>query len=74
MIVKNVYRRDAIIIGLMGLIVGVIMAALLHHPGYTDAYYYFNAGQRLAQGKGLTDVALWTYIGAPAGLPVSSHS
>jgi len=49
------------------------MAAVIRHPGYTDAYYYFNAGQRLAQGKGLTDAALWTYIGAPAGLPVPSH-
>src|SRR5258708_39664593 len=69
----NIYRRDAIMIGLMALIVGGIMAALLHNPGYTDAYYYFNAGQRLIQGKGLTDVALWTYLGAPAALPVPSH-
>src|SRR5258708_13392823 len=69
----SVYRQDAINIRPVALIVGGIMAAMLHHPGYTDAYYYFNAGQRLAQGKGLTDVALWTYIGAPAGLPIPSH-
>jgi hypothetical protein len=28
----SAYRRDAVIIGLIALIVGVIMAALLHHP------------------------------------------
>src|SRR5258706_13304821 len=69
----NLQRRDALIFGVLALVVGVAMAALLRHPGYTDAYYYFNAGQRLIQGKGLTDVALWTYLGAPAALPVPSH-
>jgi 4-amino-4-deoxy-L-arabinose transferase-like glycosyltransferase len=67
------HRRDTLIFGLLALVVGVAMAALLRHPGYTDAYYYFNAGQRLAQGKGLTDAAIWTYMGAPAGLPIPSH-
>ena len=68
-----VYRRDAIIVAVLALIVGTAMAAAIKHPGYTDAYYYFNAGQRLIQGKGLTDAALWTYLGAPAALPVPSH-
>lgn len=68
-----IYRRDALIFGLLALIVGGGMAAAIRHPGYTDAYYYFNAGQRLVQGKGLTDAAIWTYIGAPAGLPIPSH-
>jgi Dolichyl-phosphate-mannose-protein mannosyltransferase len=67
------YRRDALIVAVLALIVGTIMAAALHQPGYTDAYYYFNAGQRLVQGKGLTDAALWTYIGAPVSLPAPSH-
>jgi hypothetical protein len=67
------YRRDGLIFALLALLVGGVMAALVRHPGYTDAYYYFNAGQRLVQGKGLTDAALWTYVGAPAGLPVPSH-
>src|SRR5260221_7848825 len=69
------YRRDITMMALIGLAIGAVMAAFLHHPGYTDAYYYFNAGQRLAQGKGLTDVALWTYIGllSGSGLPVPSH-
>jgi 4-amino-4-deoxy-L-arabinose transferase-like glycosyltransferase len=49
------------------------MAALLQQPGYTDAYYYYNAAQRAAQGHGLTDVGVWTYFGAPGGLPIPSH-
>src|SRR5258708_36495087 len=67
------YRRELVIISLLALVVGVVMAIIIQHPGYTDAYYYFNAGQRLIQGKGLTDAALWTYISAPAALPVPSH-
>jgi hypothetical protein len=66
-------RRDALIFTLLALIVGVGMAALTQHPSYTDAYYYFNAGQRLVQGNGLTDAAIWTYLGAPSGLPIPSH-
>src|SRR5258708_16371667 len=67
------YRRELVIIRLTALVVGAVMSIIIQHPGYTDAYYYFNAGQRLIQGKGLTDAALWTYISAPAGLPVPSH-
>ncbi len=70
---QELQRRNALIFGLLALGTGAVMAALLRHPGYTDAYYYFNAGQRLVQGKGLTDAAIWTYIGAPAGLPIPSH-
>lgn len=69
-------RRDMLLIGLAALIVGGLAAARIAAPGYTDAYYYFNGGQRLVQGNGLTDAALWTYIGTggvPEGLPVPSH-
>jgi hypothetical protein len=72
----EVLRRDLLILGGVALIVGTVLAALLQNPGYTDAFYYFNAGQRLAQGRGLTDAALWTYIGTDnvqGGLPVPSH-
>jgi hypothetical protein len=55
------------IIALVGAV--VITRGLVSAPGYTDAYYYFNAAQRLAAGDGLTDTYLWTYIGAPDALP-----
>ena len=68
-------RQDYLRIGLLALIIGAVMAALIKNPGYTDAYYYFNAAQRLVTGKGLTDGAIWTYIGLPdtATLPIPSH-
>jgi hypothetical protein len=42
-------------------------------PGYTDAFYYFNAAERLVNSDGLTDAYVWTYIGAPDELPMPSH-
>jgi hypothetical protein len=68
-------RRDVLLIALLALVVGVILSALIRHPGYTDAYYYFNAAKRLVQGQGLTDLAIWSYIGLPAAsaLPAPSH-
>lgn len=68
-------RQDYLRIGLLAVIVGAVLATLIKNPGYTDAYYYFNAAQRLVTGKGLTDAGVWTYIGLPetATLPVPSH-
>jgi 4-amino-4-deoxy-L-arabinose transferase-like glycosyltransferase len=57
----------------MALALGTLMAATIRHPGYTDAYYYFNAGQRLVTGQGLTDAAIWTYLGDPPALPAPAH-
>jgi hypothetical protein len=70
-----VTRRDYVLIGLLALAFGVIMSVAVAHPGYTDAYYYFNAAERLATGRGLTDDAIFTYLGLPAegGLPMPSH-
>jgi 4-amino-4-deoxy-L-arabinose transferase-like glycosyltransferase len=67
-------RRAYVMITSLALLWGAILAAAIRQPGYTDAYYYFNAGQRLAEGKGLTDPYLWTYINAPEALPVPSHT
>lgn len=53
---------------------GTLLAVTIRQPGYTDAYYYFNAGQRLVDGHGLTDAYLWTYINAPDALPGPSHT
>ncbi len=67
-------RRDYMLIGVLALLWASLLAVMIHQPGYTDAYYYFNAGQRLAEGDGLTDPYLWTYINAPDRLPGPSHT
>ncbi len=46
-----------------------LLAALIEQPGYTDAYYYYNAAERWVGGQGLTDPYLWTYLDAPDTLP-----
>jgi 4-amino-4-deoxy-L-arabinose transferase-like glycosyltransferase len=66
-------RRDYFIVAGIAAVIGLILMFSLTQPAYTDAYYYFNAGQRLATGQGLTDAALWTYLGNPATLPAPSH-
>src|SRR5690606_38098203 len=66
--------RQELTFGLLALIVVfIITKGLVKQPGYTDAFYYYNAANRLASGKGLTDEYLWTYIGAPQALPAPSH-
>lgn len=67
-------RRDYVVIGVLALVWGTLLALTIRQPGYTDAYYYFNAGQRLAEGEGLTDPYLWVYINAPDSLPGPSHT
>ncbi len=59
---------------LVAVLWGGVLAAAIDQPGYTDAYYYFNAGQRLAEGEGLTDPYLWTFLNAPDSLPGPSHT
>ncbi|RMF53632.1 MAG: phospholipid carrier-dependent glycosyltransferase [Chloroflexota bacterium] len=71
--IAPVYRRDVPRVALFALLIGASAAALIDHPGYTDAFYYYNAAQRMANGLGMTDANIWTYIGAPAGLPIPSH-
>ncbi len=67
-------RRDYAAISLLALLWGAFLALAIRQPGYTDAYYYFNAGQRVAEGKGLTDPYLWVYFNAPDRLPGPSHT
>ncbi len=64
-------RRPLVIFTLIAIIIAFAIARLVNAPGYTDAYYHFNAAARLAAGQGLTDAYLWTYIGAPETLPAS---
>lgn len=67
-------RRAYTLIFLLALAVAGGYAALISQPGYTDAYYYYNAGARVAQGDGLTDPYLWLYLNAPEALPGPSHT
>lgn len=50
-----------------------ITRALVEQPGFTDAFYHFNAAERFVSGLGLTDAYLWVYIGMPESLPAPSH-
>ena len=67
-------RRAYVLLGVLALAWGTLLALLLEQPGYTDAYYYFNAAKRLAEGHGLSDPYLWTYFNAPDRLPGPSHT
>ncbi|MCD4686727.1 MAG: glycosyltransferase family 39 protein, partial [Anaerolineae bacterium] len=67
-------RRFYGIIFLLALVWGSLLAVAIRQPGYTDAYYYFNGGQRFAQGDDLTDPYLWVYVNAPDDLPGPSHT
>lgn len=68
------HHRDLVILAGLALVVGLGLMALIREPGYTDAYYYYNAGERMAQGEGLTDPYLWNYLNAADALPVPSHT
>lgn len=51
----------------------IVTRALAARPGFTDAFYHFNAANRLVAGQGLTDAYLWNYIYLPEALPAPSH-
>jgi len=64
-------------IGLFALVAGIsaifLTRGIISAPNYTDAYYYLNVANRMADGRGLTDAYLFTYIGATDSLPQPSH-
>ncbi len=67
-------RRERLLFALLTLVGAfLITRGLIAGPGFTDVFYHLNAATRLASGQGLTDVYLWTYIGAPETLPAPSH-
>ena len=67
-------RRETAVFAVIALVIAAgIVFWFVGAPGYTDAYYHFNAAKRWALGFGLTDTYLWTYIGAPGSLPAPSH-
>lgn len=63
--------RLFVLVALVGTV--VMTFGIVEAPNYTDAYYHFNAANRLASGQGLTDAYVWTYIGAVDHLPMPSH-
>jgi hypothetical protein len=74
MTVNSIYRNQWVIFFLFALIVSLIFTrGSIAKPNYTDAFYHFNAANRLVEGEGLTDPYLWTYIGEPEFLPAPSH-
>ena len=67
-------RRSYALVFTLALVFGAALALLVEQPGYMDAYYYYNAAQRLVSGEGLTDPYLWHYLDAPDALPTPSHT
>ena len=65
--------RTGVFLFLAGLVIAGGAALLLRAPGYMDAEYYYMTGQRLAEGKGFTEMILWNYLDYPQGLPHPSH-
>ena len=70
---RRIGRPEWLFAGFALVVAVLLTRGLVAQPGYTDAYYHFNAAARLAGGQGLTDLTLWTYIGAPDTLPALSH-
>ena len=70
---RSLTRADGLFALFALLVAFLLTRGLVAQPGYTDAFYHFNAASRLASGQGLTDVTLWTYIAAPVSLPAPSH-
>ncbi|NWF69831.1 MAG: hypothetical protein HXY40_12170 [Chloroflexi bacterium] len=65
-------RREYGLFVLMALLTAFLLTRASTHPGYTDAFYYLNAANRLVSGQGLTDAYLWNYVNAPDGLPADA--
>jgi hypothetical protein len=69
---KHSYRPE-VVLSLLGLLLSGALIAILPRPFYTDAFYYYNAGENLAAGRGLSDDYLWVYINVGEALPTESH-
>ena len=60
-------RWELMAIAGAALVVNLLAARAITHPGYMDAYYYFGDAKQLAHGQGFSELYLWNYLGA--GLP-----
>lgn len=70
---RHVSPADGLFVVITLISAFLLTRGLVAQPGYTDAFYHFNAAARFASGQGLTDLTLWTYIGEPPSLPAPSH-
>lgn len=52
-----------IYLGLFGVALAcrIVVAFLLHQPGYIDAYYYYQVAANFHTGHGLSETSLWNY-------------
>ncbi|GAB4476494.1 MAG: hypothetical protein Kow00124_18660 [Anaerolineae bacterium] len=67
------HLRDLLIVYLTALVVNGAVAALVRSPGYIDAYYYFNGGVLIAQGR-LIEPYFWNWAAAPPSLPAPAFA
>jgi hypothetical protein len=55
-------RRDTLLLMGLGILARGLTAALIHHPGYIDAAYYYAVARNVAAGRGLTEDFIITYL------------
>jgi hypothetical protein len=58
-------RRDPLGLVALGILARALTAAVIHHPNYADAAYYYAVARNVAAGRGLTEDFIFTYM-APA--------
>jgi hypothetical protein len=62
-------KRILLILFGVSLVVRVLTAWSIAHPGYFDAFYYYHLAQNMANGQGLTENLVWNYLDDPTTLP-----
>ncbi|HEY7834897.1 MAG TPA: hypothetical protein VIG30_15085, partial [Ktedonobacterales bacterium] len=55
-------RRDALWLAALGILSRALIAALERQPGYIDGAYYYAVARNVAQGRGLTEDFIITYL------------
>ncbi|MBN1937835.1 MAG: glycosyltransferase family 39 protein [Anaerolineae bacterium] len=66
--------RDLGALGTLALIVRLLTALPMQHPGYMDAFYYLEGGRALNQGQGFQEFLIWNYLDPAQDIPHPSHS
>ncbi|GAB4536638.1 MAG: hypothetical protein Kow0063_22400 [Anaerolineae bacterium] len=66
-------RRDYVLLFVLALLIRLLVALSISHPGYMDAAYSYDIALNLARGQGFVEPFLWNYLDDPAGLSHPSH-